>query len=153
MLDELPKKLNERALGNAAAAALRPARNEASSSVRSIAKGSNEGYSKARFVARSIKVRKSRSGYPPGAFIRVSGPDIPVYDRKWNVAGYAKLLAYGSYKSGKRSWRKNGKNTGKVRGIGNFVLDAVDRNYPFMSKHFETRALIEMEKAKKQVGF
>lgn len=152
-LDFLPKKLNERAIRNAAVAALRPAKNSASQKVRSIGKGTSEGYSKARFVARSIRVRATRSQYAPGAHIKVYGPDIPVYDRNWKVAGFAKLLAHGSYKTGKRSWRSNGKNTGSVDGIGNFILQGIEGNYHLMKMSFERGVLKEMEKAKRKLGF
>ena len=156
-LDVLPDKLNKRAITGAAATALRPARKESSSKVRKYGKGTWDGYSKARYIARTIKVIRSSSKYPPGAILKIDpkAKDMPVstYDnREWTAAGYAKVIAIGS--QGKnRKQRSTGRNTGKVEGIGNYILDAVRNHYSAMASYFANATIKEMDKAKKKLGF
>lgn len=158
-LDVIPKEMRSKSMQNVYADALRPARNQAKSTVRRYAK-KGSGYSKASFVARAIKVFKvmfkGTVEKEPGATLRVGGRgvgDIWVYNRPWMVAGYARVIEKGS--QGKdRHWRtKSRKYTGKVDGIGDFILSAVKSNFPFMVRYAKRGVEKEFKRIKKRLGF
>lgn len=155
-LSTLPDQIHRKTVNNIAKAALRPSKNDAKREVLAHAAGTDsDGFSKAYQVAMSIRVYGSKTGFPPGAYVRVKGKDIRVNEgpggRDWRVGGYAKVLSEGATN---RKWRSNKrKSTGSVRGIGNFIQDAALRHEGFMASYFERGMIKEMNKAKKKLGF
>ena len=150
LLADIPKRIKHRDISTSASKALLPAKNEAKNKLRDISVGSGDGISKALFLVRTVRVVRSRMGYPPGASLRIKGPDVPVYDREWKAKGFAKLLSAGSYKVSKRKWRSNGKNTGSFKGFGNFIVESANKKQAEIRTVFRSALLNQMRKAKQR---
>mgnify|MGYP003633709145 CR=1 FL=1 len=156
--DDIPKQIKRAGITGAARKASKPLIQASRKRLADLTKKStgfvDEGlddleFSKAKFAARFIKsIAKKPSSFAPGVRVIGKGPDIPMNGGKKfiNIQGYLKLMAAGSYKSGKRH-HKSGKNTGQVDGHGNFIRDAYGDVHNQVDSIFAKNLFNEIEKA------
>jgi hypothetical protein len=149
-LNGLPKQIQRSAISAAARKASKPLIAESREKLKNIgtdAKNKGEDSSKSLLAARYLKAVNKRASGIPGVRVLFKGGSIPMSDSKsFGVDGYAKLMAYGSYKVGDRH-HKSGKNTGQTFGDGNFVLDAFDKVGTQVDSIFSKNLLNEMDRA------
>jgi hypothetical protein len=164
--DDIPKQIQKAGIRGAARKASKPLISKArdllsKGRVKSIS-ANNTGeltndeatFSKSKFVARFLKaVNKKPSSYAPGVRVIAKGPDIPMNGGKefWNIQGYLKLMAAGSYLTGKRR-TKSGKNTGEFEGFGNFLRDSYQLTSSQVDSIFAKNLFNEVEKAQKRAA-
>jgi|TARA_R110000822_G_scaffold80191_2_gene191259 hypothetical protein len=157
---DIPKQINIAGIRGAARKASKPLianarskinRNLVDKSAGNFEKETDDSskFSKAKMVIRHLKAtNKKPSAYAPGVRILVKGPDIPMNGGKefWNIQGYLKLMAAGSYKVGKRS-TSSGANRGKFKGFGNFLRDAYEDTQFLVDAIFSKNLTNEVNKA------
>lgn len=139
---DLPKNLQKRTIKAAARDSLRPVQQLAKTMVASEAQGSMNGVSKALLLVRAIKVMSGR-GRSLSAKVKLDPKQaIPLGGgKRYSAPGYAKLFAYGNYKTPGRKGR------GEAFAHGNFILEAASRNRSSTKSSFGKNLLKQMKKS------
>jgi len=144
MLRDLPHNIQRSGINSAARLAAKPIIAESRVLVEKVSKGTDQGFSKAAYVSRSIKSVTNKTKSVPGVTVRAKGGSVPVRGSRngnWNVGGYLKLLASGSYKTPERKGR------GKFEGYGNFIQIAARKVRNEASGIFRRNLVIATKKA------
>jgi hypothetical protein len=141
----LPQKLRRGAIGAAAVKVLLPVKGRAKSIFISHEKVTEDSYSKARQLARSLVIRRLKDKRNPGARVVLKAGKMGVGRRNWPIWKYGRLFAFGA--KGKRSTRETGANRGSFGGFGDPVLAAGDSAIATMDNQFgeAIKKIIEKE--------
>lgn len=126
-LRDLPEAIRVSAIRATARKASKPVIRAIRQEIKSTIPFSQDGQSKAAYVARNVRAVTLRSKISPGVYVGVKGKDIQVGDRSWDVRAYAILLGEGAYKAGVRKTRKGRKSTGRFRGFENFIENGAEK--------------------------
>jgi hypothetical protein len=150
MTKNLPDKLRISAIAGAAAKALLPVKSRAKSGFLKHEKITEEGYSKARMLSRSVVVRRLKDKRNPGARVLIKAGKMGVGRRNWPIWQYGRLFAFGS--KGSRETRGSNANRGSFKGFGDPILEAGDSSVARMDNEFGTAILKILEKEAAKYG-